>query len=211
MLCSHGYTGYKHWMLGSVAEKVTRYAPIPVIVRRDGGPEPATVTGEPVRTLVALDGSPLSEAMLEPAASLTAGLAQGTSQRAALQLMRVVDTPSGYGKFRSTVDSHEDAQMRAEAKREYEQYLEALVKRFSEVELAKYHLAVTTVVATDPDVAEAIVQTAERGRVDFIAMATHGRGGVQLWAVGSVTERVLHASRLPLLITRPKEVQARAD
>jgi nucleotide-binding universal stress UspA family protein len=198
-------------MLGSVAEKVTRHAPIPVLVLREGGPEPATAVQQPVRALVSVDGSALSEAILEPAASLAAALARATSQQGALQLIRVVDIPSGYGKFRSTVDSHFDAAMRAEAKREYEQYLQAVAKRFSEGELAKYNLAVTTVVATDPDVAEAIVQTAEQGKVDFIAMATHGRGGVQHWALGSITERVLHATKLPLFILRPQDVSSKPE
>lgn len=103
------------------------------------------------------------------------------------------------------VDSYYDAEVRAEAKREYEHYLEGVAKRFWEGELAKYNLAVTTIVATDPEVTEAIVQTAEQGKFDFIAMATHGRGGVQLWAMGSTTERVLHATRLPLFIVRPQD------
>lgn len=204
VLCSHGYTGFQRWMLGSVAEKVIRHAPVPVFVLREGGVEPATAAGQAVRALVTLDGSSLSEAVLEPAAALTAGLAKATSQQGALQVMRVVDIPSGYGKFRSAVDSFYEDQMRAEAKREDEQYLESMAKRFAEGELAKYHLAVTTGVATDPDVAEAIVQTAEQEKVDFIAMATHGRGGVQHWALGSITERVLHATMVPLFIIRPK-------
>jgi len=33
-----------------------------------------------------------------------------------------------------------------------------------------------------------------------IAMATHGLGGPQLWALGSTTERVLQAAQQPLLI-----------
>lgn len=211
VLCSHGYTGFKRWMLGSVAEKVIRHAPVPVFVLREGGVEPATAVQQPVLALVTLDGSPLSEAGLAPAASLTAGLAQATSQQGVLQVMRVVDIPSSYGKFRGTVDSFYDTEMRAEAKREYEEYLEAVAKRFSEGELAKYNLAVTTVVATDPDVAEAIVQTAEQRKVDFIAMATHGRGGVQHWALGSITERVLHAAKLPLFIIRPQSVSIKPE
>jgi len=203
VLCSHGYTGFQRWMLGSVAEKVIRHAPTPVFVLREGGPELAAAGQQPVRALVALDGSSLSEAMLEPAASLTAGLAQASSQQGALQLIRVVGIPPSYGKFRSQVDSYYDAQMRAEEKHEYEQYLQAVARRFSEGELAKYPLAITPVVATDPDVAEAIVQTAEQGKVDFIAMATHGHGGVQHWALGSTTERVLHATKMPLFIIRP--------
>ncbi len=204
VLCSHGYTGFQHWMLGSVAEKVIRHAPIPVFVLREGGPELATEAQQTVRALVALDGSSLSEAMLEPAASLTAGLAQATSQPGALQLIRVVDIPSSYGRFRNQVDSYYEAQVRTEAKHEYEQYLQTVTKRFAEDTLEKYHLAVTTFVATDPDVAEAIVRTAEQGKVDFIAMATHGRGGIQHWALGSITERVLHATQMPLFIVRPQ-------
>jgi nucleotide-binding universal stress UspA family protein len=204
VLCSHGYTGFQHWMLGSVAEKVIRHAPIPVFVLREGGPQLATEAQQTVRALVALDGSSLSEAMLEPAASLTAGLAQATSQPGALQLIRVVDIPSSYGKFKSPVDSYYDAQVRTEAKHEYEQYLHTVTKRFAEGALEKYHLAVTTFVATDPDVAEAIVRTAEQGKVDLIAMATHGRGGIQHWALGSITERVLHETKMPLFIVRPQ-------
>jgi nucleotide-binding universal stress UspA family protein len=203
VLCSHGYTGFQHWRLGSVAEKVIRHAPISVVVLRDRGPDPATAAGEPVRALVSLDGSTLSEAILEPVATLISGLAKATSQHGALQLMRVVDIPSGYGRFRSTVDAHEDAGMREGARQEYEQYMEAVAKRFSEGTLSKHDLTVTTLVATDRDVAEVIVRRAEQEKVDFIAMATHGYGGLQHWALGSITERVLHATKLPLFITRP--------
>ena len=70
VMCSNGYTGFKRWALGSVADKVTRHSPIPVFVLREGGPLPATAEHQPVRALVAVDGSPLSEAVLEPAAYL---------------------------------------------------------------------------------------------------------------------------------------------
>jgi len=202
VLCSHSSTGFRRWKVGSVAEKVIRQAPIPVYVIPEGGADSATVVQQGVRVLVTLDGSPLSEAVLEPAASLTASLSQAASRQGTLQLMRVVDIPSSYSKFRTMADSFYDAQMRAEAKREYEQYLANVSRRFSEGELARYHLAVTTVVATDPDVAEAIVQMAEQWKVDFTAMATHGRGGLQLWTLGSITERVLHTTQVPLFIVR---------
>ncbi len=122
------------------------------------------------------------------------------------QLLRVVDIPSSYGKFRGIADAYFDTEMRAEAKREDEQYLDAVAKRFAEGGLAQYHLAVTTAVAIDPDVAEAIVQAAEQaeGTEGFgshvIVMATHGRGGLQRWVLGSVAERVLHTTKLPLLL-----------
>lgn len=40
---------------------------------------------------------------------------------------------------------------------------------------------------------------------DLITMATHGRSGFQRWMIGSVTERVLNSTKLPLLITRAQE------
>src|SRR5436305_8422167 len=36
VMCSHGDTGLKRWLLGSVAEKVIRHSPIPVLVLREG-------------------------------------------------------------------------------------------------------------------------------------------------------------------------------
>ena len=204
VMWSHGDTGFKRWALGSVAHKLVPHSPVPVLILRDGGPVPAASAEHPVRMLVPLDGSPLSESALEPAVQLVAALAPSTQR--ALQLLRVVDIPSSYGRFRTKADSYFDTQMRAEVKREDEQYLDAVAKRFAEGELAQYHLAVTTRVAIDPDVAEAIVQTAEQaeGTGGFgsgvIVMATHGRGGLERWVLGSIAERVLHSTKLPLLI-----------
>lgn len=202
VLSSHGYSGLKRWMLGSVAEKIIRHASIPVVVVRGGQAESATGEQQSVRVLAPLDGSALSEAVLEPAGKLAAGLSHATSHPGLLQLLRVVALPSGYGKFRSGVDIFYDTQMREDAKREDEQYLQAVAQRLADAEWTRDQLTVTTTVATDPDAAEAIVKQAEAESVDFIAMATHGRGGVQRWALGSTTERVLHATRTPLFIVK---------
>ena len=42
------------------------------------------------------------------------------------------------------------------------------------------------------------------GGCDIIALATHGREGLQHWVMGSITERVLNGTRLPLLVVRPQ-------
>lgn len=75
---SHGYTGAKRWMMGSVAQKVARHSPIPVLIVRDNGyipsgsyPDP-TRPLRPVKALVALDGSTRAEAALVPTARLEA-------------------------------------------------------------------------------------------------------------------------------------------
>lgn len=208
VMCSHGYTGFKRWVLGSVADKVTRYAPIPVLVLREGGPVPEAAPQQLMRALVSVDGSPFSETVLEPAAYLVWALAQAAPQQGALHLLRVVDLPAADGKFKS--DAHIDASLKEQAKHEDEAYLAALANRLVEGDLAGLDLSITYSVETDPDIAEAIVQKAEQGNFDFIAMATHGRGGVKHWALGSITERVLHATKMPLLIMRPPDNQTQS-
>ena len=51
-------------------------------------------------------------------------------------------------------------------------------------------------------VAEAIIRAADEERIDVIAMATHGRSGLQRVVYGSVAEQVLRSSAKPVLLVR---------
>ncbi|HEV2579992.1 MAG TPA: universal stress protein [Ktedonobacteraceae bacterium] len=203
VMCSHGYTGIKRWALGSVAEKIARHAPVPVLILREGETFSTLTPQKPVRALVALDGSPFSEAVFEPVAYLVAGLAYSLPQSGELHLLRVIDLPFTSGKLRSQAII--DTQTREQAKQEAQAYLNGLVARMEEAGLAELNIEATASVESDPDVAEAIVKQAEGSGIgyDLIAMATHGRGGADRFVMGSITERVLHATNLPLLVVRP--------
>jgi nucleotide-binding universal stress UspA family protein len=50
--------------------------------------------------------------------------------------------------------------------------------------------------------AEEILRYAEAHQSDIILMATHGRSGVQRWTVGSIADKVLRASSVPVLLVR---------
>ena len=50
---------------------------------------------------------------------------------------------------------------------------------------------------------EVIVRYARDNQIELIAMATHGRGGLQNTLFGSVAQHVLRESGLPLLLIRP--------
>lgn len=50
--------------------------------------------------------------------------------------------------------------------------------------------------------ATSILQAAESSQADLIVMGTHGRSGVGRLLMGSVAERVLHETRIPLLTVR---------
>lgn len=53
--------------------------------------------------------------------------------------------------------------------------------------------------------AEAIVDFAEHHKVDLITIATHGRSGIGRWVFGSVTQKVMQVSPVPVLVIRPQQ------
>lgn len=211
VLCSHGYTGMTRWVMGSVAAKVARHALLPVLVLREGGSVPAGPhpdASHPLRVLVPLDGSAYAKSALLPAASLIAALA--APAHGALHLLRVVPPPSED----KTDNRYAAALQKARG------YLQQTVEHLREGWVASpahlLNLTLTCSVAVETDVADAIVRVAENGEdaegagvfggCDVIALASHGRSGLQRWAMGNVAERVLAATTLPLLIVRPPEM-----
>ncbi len=53
--------------------------------------------------------------------------------------------------------------------------------------------------------AEVIVERAATIPNALIAMATHGRSGVQRWLLGSIADKILHAATNPLLLVRSND------
>jgi nucleotide-binding universal stress UspA family protein len=62
---------------------------------------------------------------------------------------------------------------------------------------------VTSHVVRGDDSATAIAQCAARFGVDVICIASHGRSGFTRALVGSVADKLLRATRLPVLVLRP--------
>jgi len=212
VMCSHGYTGFKRWAFGSVAEKVIRYTAIPLLVLREDGPAvPVPQSAAPLRALVALDGSPLSEAILEPVAQLVATLS--AQSQGALHLMRVAESPATNGRLRSQANLS-DA-MTVEMEKEAQAYLDSVAQRLRDGIARDLNLTITTSVVPAVDIAEAIIHEGEKTEgtagYTFIAMSTHGRGGLERWTAGSITERTLHHTKLPLLIVRPSHTTPVTD
>lgn len=52
--------------------------------------------------------------------------------------------------------------------------------------------------------AEEIIKAAQKTGANVIAMSTHGYSGVKRWALGSVADKVLHSSEIPVLLVRAK-------
>ena len=75
--------------------------------------------------------------------------------------------------------------------------------------LATEGITATTEVATGA-VAESIIAAAASHQSGLIAMATHGRVGPERWFLGSVADRVVRTSAVPVLLVRPGEGQVAA-
>jgi nucleotide-binding universal stress UspA family protein len=158
------------------------------------------------KVLVPLDGSELAEAVLPYVENL------GKWCAAEVILLQVIATaiyrpPTGDMPMPPLPESAEDvdiahhpiyreqemASLRAEAERS----LAGVRERLSKAGLQ----ARVEVLFGQP--AERIVEYAMKEEVDLIAMATHGRSGFSRWVFGSVAEKILRATALPILLIRP--------
>ncbi len=209
----HDHTVVNRCILGSVAQTVARHAAMPVLTLPSSaaiGAPLAASRERPLRVLVPLDGSKLSEAALAPAAHLVATLA--APGQGAIHLLRVVKPETAAGKLHD-LTTQDCLIHKAEAD------LDFIAGQLRKGLAAELRLAVTSSVAVDSDVAHAIIRAAERGQdagkagacgsCDLIALATHEQLSLQLLTLGSVSKRILASARLPVLIIRPEYTRVR--
>lgn len=221
MLCSHGHTGIMRWALGSVAHALVRYSPVPVFVLRAKDSAFPKDETRGLLALVALDGSERAERTILPAADLIEGMS--VTKPATLRLVRVVpvlDAPTSGGVDTGAGDMGDrQHQLHVRLMEEATTYLRAVSDHLMQNELAGRMVVVEQLVIANPDVGGALIDAAtgltSPGVCDVIAIATHGRSGVQGLIVGSIAERVLDAAPIPMLVVstreqalRPSEVSA---
>ncbi len=85
--------------------------------------------------------------------------------------------------------------------RESEHRAEAELREFIAATLGPQHLAIEARIVDELPV-EAIRRVAAETQADLIALGTHGRSGINRLMLGSVAERVLRESRIPVLTVR---------
>ena len=56
--------------------------------------------------------------------------------------------------------------------------------------------------------ADVIIEAAEGLQISMIAMATHGYSGLRRWTLGSIADKVLHATTTPLVLVRPHQQES---
>jgi nucleotide-binding universal stress UspA family protein len=72
--------------------------------------------------------------------------------------------------------------------------------------LRRLRFQIDTVAVVHPNIADAIVRYATENKVDTVALGTHGRGGWNRLASGSVTQDILHSARLPMIVLHTADI-----
>ncbi len=174
-MSTHGRTGVRRLLMGSVTEKVLRHSPIPLLACRPGS------RMEGWNHVVALDGSARAEAVLEdvvPFARLVG---------ARLHLLHVRPRRLSAGLLPGTRSGSGD---------DIAVYLKHIMANLSALGLTVCALV------RKGDPATEILRYAKEVRAGIVALASHGRTGLGRVLLGSVAEDVLRKASCPVLLRR---------
>ena len=202
-MSTHGRSGIRRWVMGSVAEAVARRSPIPVLLLRAQGPvvwsgetpdrseAPPAPAATPVRVrhvLCPVDLSPAARPVLETAGAIAERFG------AALTVLHAVYDPL------DITCSHIPHPPMEELRADMIRIAEATLRRQMRRTLGAYPQASLVVVAGPPY--QQIIRFARTHAVDLIIMGTKGATGLEHFIMGSTAERVVRTSPCPVLSVR---------
>ncbi len=179
-MTTHGRTGLSRWVFGSVAEKVIRAARVPVLAIRSFTPAGQPAPAEELALKRIL--VPVADADLSLDA-VGPAVEVGRLFGSAVTVLHVCEGPACAVPVPQITKAFE---------------------RFREAGLEAGPLM------KQGDPAVQILDACRETGADLIAMTTHGRAGLSRWMLGSVTEKVLRGSTVPLLIVRPAKAKVSA-
>jgi nucleotide-binding universal stress UspA family protein len=190
VLGSHGRTGVRRLLLGSVTENLLRRGTVPLMVVPRGAPDAKrdrTVQLE--RILCPVD---FSEGSL---AALTYALSIAQESDADLTVMHAIEIPPELSEHMPPADFNLDA-IRAAAVVASLQRLRDLIP-----DSARTFCRIDTIVREGAAYRQ-VLQVAEERRSDLIVMGVQGRGALDLLVFGSNTARLTRAATCPVLVIR---------
>lgn len=186
---THGRTGVKRFLLGSVAERVVRLTPTSVMIARGTPPD------EGYRSiLVPTDFTPQAALALATAVELA-------PTEARLELVHAWQLPAMYTAYYTPGGNEE---IRAEYAVEVNQRGAELRASIERKDLSVHFLAI------EGAAAHTVAETIDRRRPELVVMGSHSRRGVSRFVLGSVAERtVRHASCSVMVVREPPRAHRR--
>jgi nucleotide-binding universal stress UspA family protein len=199
IMTTHGRGGLGRAWLGSVTDQLIRRIGIPVLVvqPREGRSAPEF---QPTEILVPLDGSPLAEMALQPAAAL------GRPWDAELTLVQIVYPLQLAGEPAMAAAQNSDQELTAMAFESAKEYVRCTAEHLRSSGVKASGMAL---IGTDGP-AHQLRELASPERVSLVVIATHGRGGVRRLILGSVTDKLVRTADVPVLVVPPRPASRRA-
>ena len=178
---THGRTGLRRVMLGSVAEKVVRLSPSSVLaVHPDDPVGPFRYISCPT------DFSPVSDVALGLAAQLVDG------PDAKIELVHVVELPGVIERGSHAIALAHDLEQQSEAE------LERRAKPILDVA----HVSWRTEAGP---ATERLLELLDRDPIDLVVVGSHGRTGFAHPPLGSVAEKLVRHAHCPVLVARRRD------
>lgn len=195
VMATHGRGPFSRFWLGSVADHLVRNSTYPVLLIRpeEGGELDVGASPAFDKILIPLDGSEVGETILDVAVPF------GELFDAGFTLTRVVHYPAEVVSSYMPDTVHISEEIVESGKAEAEKYLEGVAGKLRDA-----GHTVDTDVRVDVHPASGIQRAAEELGADMVALATHGRGGVERTLVGSVADKLIRSTHLPTLVIRPR-------
>jgi nucleotide-binding universal stress UspA family protein len=177
---THGWTGVRRYVAGSVTERVVQGTAAPVLVVHADDPLLEDVYDD---ILLATDGSDPADAAVDH------GLSLATATGARVHALSLVDL-GGVGA------GAEDAPV-LEMRNYLQQAAEGAVEGVADRAEAAGVECVTEVREAEP--VSGLLEYADEQGIDLLVVGTHGRRGVDRLLLGSTTERLLRRAERPVL------------
>jgi nucleotide-binding universal stress UspA family protein len=196
LMATHGHSGVRRWVMGSVADKVLRQSKVPVWLVRANIPEEIVHDEWPKRTfLVPLDGSKAAEVVLPHVQALAK---QRGAELVNVVLLRVYEKPFVTADYPERDWAKHVERMTNYFKQEAERYLAEVSKNLS---AAGLHVRSEVLVGKP---AGEIIKYAHDNHPNLVVMATHGSSGLSLWEYGNIADKILHGVSSPIFLVRPQ-------
>ncbi len=198
-MTTHGRSGIRDWIFGSVADRILRGATCPVLLVRAGQTKLRTTYQ---RILIPLDGSELAEQILPYVkAFIRSSRTFPPEEITHIFLLSVLTTGLGDRTVTLLTSYPPGLQLSATALR----YAEVEMQRYlrSVAAVLRDHGAIVHIGVRQGAPAYEILTYAAEVEADLIGMTTHGLSGLSRWVYGNVAGKVLQGAHSPVFLVRP--------
>jgi nucleotide-binding universal stress UspA family protein len=190
VMATHGRGGLDRWIIGSVADRVARTSPIPVMLIHPHDETQSEPSEQLIqRLIVPLDGSELADQALPFAGRLAA------QHDIPVRLVTVFDLPHELSvtmAYGAAFSQQMYDELLAEGRLEAEKLLAKSKSLLRKMDVSVGHQLL------EGPVAKAIAGAA--GENDMIVMTSHGRGGIRRLLLGSVASQLINQSDVPVVL-----------